>query len=224
VSGSADTTVRVWDTSSGGEVILPLRGLNEWVKRAQYSADESHIIATSEEDKIVCSWDATSGALVSETTNAFSDLFHDSWIVKGWIAGMNVDGIVCKLPPMISMNMVTRYAVSKTSIAVGMRNGQLIIVRFPPTILTGQEYRPFVAHFTEDGGYTLFQVAWSYFLAFFIFCISGGFIREKYFSGVERRIKNRFEDQNKFLQLHQTNQDALYSTMVRDIPEVITVI
>jgi hypothetical protein len=39
------------------------------------------------------------------------------------------DGIVCKLPPMISMNMVVQYAVSKTSIAVSMHNGRVIIVQ-----------------------------------------------------------------------------------------------
>jgi hypothetical protein len=60
VSGSWDTTVRVWDASSGAQ-LLCLRGHEREVSSVSYSSDGLRIVSGSG-DKTVRVWDAASGA------------------------------------------------------------------------------------------------------------------------------------------------------------------
>jgi WD40 repeat protein len=62
VSGSLDSTVRVWDSSSGTEV-LRLDGHNSYVNSVAFSSDGSRIVSGSR-DKTVRVWDSPSGAEV----------------------------------------------------------------------------------------------------------------------------------------------------------------
>jgi WD40 repeat protein len=63
VSGSADKTVRIWDTISGTEVIGPLRGHTSFVHSVAFSPDGKRVVSGSS-DKTVRVWDTVSGSEV----------------------------------------------------------------------------------------------------------------------------------------------------------------
>jgi WD40 repeat protein len=87
VSGSLDSTVRVWDTHSGIEVQV-LRGHEGWVLGVAFSADDRWV-ASGSSDKTVRVWDVYSGGEAcclqghrdSVESVAFSP--HGPWIVSG---------------------------------------------------------------------------------------------------------------------------------------------
>ncbi|KAF8667760.1 hypothetical protein AX14_006302, partial [Amanita brunnescens Koide BX004] len=60
ISGSFDKTVRIWDASTGVEMLPPLRGYDDWVYSVAFSPDGSKIISGSS-DKTVRVWDASTG-------------------------------------------------------------------------------------------------------------------------------------------------------------------
>jgi tricorn protease-like protein len=60
VSGSWDTTIKVWDVESGAEV-MTLRGDNKWVTAVAFSLDGTRI-ASGGEGKTITVWDLNSGS------------------------------------------------------------------------------------------------------------------------------------------------------------------
>ncbi len=44
ISGSSDSTIRIWDAETGAPVGNPLRGHTDWVRSVAYSPDGRHII------------------------------------------------------------------------------------------------------------------------------------------------------------------------------------
>ena len=59
VSGSSDKTIRVWDASTGIEVLPPIRG-GDWISSVAFSPDGSKIISGSG-DRTIRVWDASTG-------------------------------------------------------------------------------------------------------------------------------------------------------------------
>src|SRR5882757_5665779 len=56
VSGSGDKTIRVWDASTGVEMLPPLRGHDNWILSVAFSPDGSKIVSGSD-DKTIRVWD-----------------------------------------------------------------------------------------------------------------------------------------------------------------------
>ncbi|THU75288.1 WD40 repeat-like protein, partial [Dendrothele bispora CBS 962.96] len=65
VSGSADKTVRVWDSQTREVVGQPLQGHIGWVRSVAYSPDGRYIVSGST-DKTVRVWDSQTGAVVGK--------------------------------------------------------------------------------------------------------------------------------------------------------------
>src|ERR1700727_2866570 len=63
LSGSNDSTIRIWNAISGAEVLPPLHGHNGRVFSVAFSPDGTHISSGSR-DKTVRVWDATSGFMI----------------------------------------------------------------------------------------------------------------------------------------------------------------
>ena len=59
-SGSFDKTVRVWDASTGMEMLPPLRGHGGWIWSVGFSPDGSKIVSGSD-DWTIRVWDASTG-------------------------------------------------------------------------------------------------------------------------------------------------------------------
>jgi WD40 repeat protein len=74
ISGSSDKTIRVWDASTGIEMLPPLRGHNGWILSVAFSPDGSKIISGSD-DKTIRVWDASTGAEMLPPLRG-----HDHWI------------------------------------------------------------------------------------------------------------------------------------------------
>ena len=60
ISGSKDNTIRVWDPTTGIEVLPPLRGHDDLINSVAFSPDGSKIISGSD-DHTIRVWDATTG-------------------------------------------------------------------------------------------------------------------------------------------------------------------
>ena len=60
ISGSDDKTIRVWDASTGVEILPPLRGHHHWIRSVAFSPDGSKIISGSF-DTTIRVWDASTG-------------------------------------------------------------------------------------------------------------------------------------------------------------------
>ena len=61
VSGSSDRTIRVWDVSTGAEMLPPLQGHSDWVRSVAFLHDGSKIVSGSD-DKTIRVWNASTGA------------------------------------------------------------------------------------------------------------------------------------------------------------------
>ena len=64
VSGSDDRTVRIWDATTGAEV-MKMKGHSNSVQSAVFSPDGAHIVSGSV-NKTVRIWDATTGAKMTK--------------------------------------------------------------------------------------------------------------------------------------------------------------
>ena len=60
ISGSQDMIIRVWDASTGIEVLPSLRGHDHWIHSVAFSPDGSKIISGSS-DATIRVWDASTG-------------------------------------------------------------------------------------------------------------------------------------------------------------------
>jgi WD40 repeat protein len=74
VSGSDDKTIRVWDASTGFEILPPLQGHHHAVKSVEFSPDGSKIVSGSN-DKTIRVWDASTGLEMLPPLRG-----HDDWI------------------------------------------------------------------------------------------------------------------------------------------------
>ena len=63
VSGSEDSTIRIWDSKSGRLVGPPLKGHEGWVQSVAYSPDNQRVVSGSS-DKTVRVWDVARGETV----------------------------------------------------------------------------------------------------------------------------------------------------------------
>ena len=72
VTGSVDTTIRIWDAESGATVGEPLTGHNGAVHSVAYSPDGQHIISGSS-DRTIQIWDAETGAPVGDPLEGHTD-------------------------------------------------------------------------------------------------------------------------------------------------------
>ena len=76
ISGSHDKTIRVWDSSTGIEMLPPLQGHADWISSVAFSPDGSKIISGSF-DKTIRVWDACTG---DQRLPPFRG--HNDWILS----------------------------------------------------------------------------------------------------------------------------------------------
>ena len=74
VSGSSDKTIRVWNASSGAEMLPPLQGHNGEIHSVAFSPDGSKIISGSD-DSTIRVWDASTGVEMLPPLQG-----HNDWI------------------------------------------------------------------------------------------------------------------------------------------------
>ncbi len=72
ISGSNDSTIRIWDAETGAPVSGPLERHTDWVLSVAYSPDGQHIISGPDDDTIRI-WDAETGAPVGEPLEGHGD-------------------------------------------------------------------------------------------------------------------------------------------------------
>ncbi|KAG8794957.1 hypothetical protein FRC16_010287, partial [Serendipita sp. 398] len=65
ISGSGDTTIRMWDVETGAAVGEPLEGHTNWISSVAYSPDGRRIISGSD-DNTIRMWDAETGAAIGK--------------------------------------------------------------------------------------------------------------------------------------------------------------
>ena len=58
ISGSDNKTIRVWDATTGVEMLPPLEGHDHWIRSVAFSPDGSKIVSGSS-DKTIRVWDAS---------------------------------------------------------------------------------------------------------------------------------------------------------------------
>ncbi len=73
ISGSRDSTIRIWDAKTGAAVGNPLKGHTRMVFSVAYSPDGRHIISGSS-DRTIRIWDAKTGAAVGNPLEGHSGL------------------------------------------------------------------------------------------------------------------------------------------------------
>ncbi|KAF8646088.1 hypothetical protein AX14_009113 [Amanita brunnescens Koide BX004] len=88
ISGSSDTTLRIWDASTGVEVLPPLRGHDDWVCSVAFSPDGSKIISGSF-DETIRVWDASTGVEMLPPLQG-----HDDSIFSVKVKSTKLDGEV----------------------------------------------------------------------------------------------------------------------------------
>jgi WD40 repeat protein len=72
ISGSRDSTIRIWDAEAGSTVGKPLEGHTSWVSSVAYSPDGRHIISGSG-DNTIRIWDAEAGSAVGNSLKGHTD-------------------------------------------------------------------------------------------------------------------------------------------------------
>ncbi|EJD02341.1 WD40 repeat-like protein [Fomitiporia mediterranea MF3/22] len=72
VSGSHDSTIRIWDAETGAPIGEPLRGHEDSVSSVGYSPD-GHRIVSGSDDKTIRIWDAITGAPIGEPLRGHED-------------------------------------------------------------------------------------------------------------------------------------------------------
>jgi WD40 repeat protein len=82
VSGSADKTIRVWDTMSGSQTIEPLLVKKAAVQLVAFSTDGT-LIASGSDDLTVRVWDSISGALIVALNDHISPIRSIAFSANG---------------------------------------------------------------------------------------------------------------------------------------------
>jgi WD40 repeat protein len=67
VSGSSDGTIRIWDATSGAEVVPPLRDPDDAVTSVAFSPDGTKLISGSL-DRTIRIWDVSAGTEIHPTS------------------------------------------------------------------------------------------------------------------------------------------------------------
>ena len=136
ISGSLDKTLRVWDVHTGAQVFPALRGHTSHVTSVMCSAS-SHIISQSECESL--SWDAATGYRIYVTEQSDHRLLGSMYITHdGWI----VDSATGRtLGNLSTMMLASVCAIHERSLAVGTRSGRVLVLNFPPALLTISDTR-----------------------------------------------------------------------------------
>jgi WD40 repeat protein len=83
-TASSDRTVRIWDASSGGELLV-LCGHDDEIYGIAWSPDGRRL-ATGSDDRTVRIWDADSGAVVTVLYGHEAEVRGVAWSPDGWLA------------------------------------------------------------------------------------------------------------------------------------------
>ena len=90
-SGSADGTVRLWDTSTGAEAAV-LEGHTDWINSVAFSPDGLLASGSGSSDGTVRLWDTSAGAQVA--------------VLEGHTDGVNFGGLFPGRPPGVRVGGV----------------------------------------------------------------------------------------------------------------------
>ena len=132
VSGSQDTNIRVWDASTGVEMLpLPLRGHNNAIESVAFSPDGSKIISGSYHDSNIRVWDACTGTLLPHpqvATDGFAKPAIDEPMIREWLTNIDTGSYMGALP----VDARFHSGQVRGSIYFGWTAGfKLIIIHFP---------------------------------------------------------------------------------------------
>ena len=131
ISGSDDKTVRVWDASTGIEILPPLQTHDNLIVSAAFSPDGSKIISRSEGNSIVRVWDASTGAVLPRAQIAVGETpgpVIDELVRGGWLTNINTGKYMGALPVGANYHSVE----VRGFIYVGWTTAhKLVLVHFP---------------------------------------------------------------------------------------------
>jgi WD40 repeat protein len=137
VSASDGHDIRVWNASSGLMVFPAIRCHPKWVPSVALHLNPVRIAAAQKGDILCPSELATTHSLGSVVNHAAMqlDIFVPRHVGSGWIVDLIAhEKKLSKLPPSMSVNTVTKSAASQKSVAIGLQNGQVVIMHFPPVM------------------------------------------------------------------------------------------
>ena len=134
VSGSADKTIRIWDASTGVEMLPPLQGHNRSIYSIAFSPDGSKIVSGSG-DKTIRVWDASTGVeFLPSRPKADDDVLKsapDCRIIsfdKGWFTDSNTGRCLGRLPVG---NSYYRWRIHGSCCVGWTMEHRLVILQFP---------------------------------------------------------------------------------------------
>jgi len=132
VSGSDDNTIRVWDASTGVEMLSPLRGHDDLITSVAFSADGSKIVSGSDDKTRIRH--ASTGSNLSCSHTAVDDISSSPLygpIVsfnKGWFTNINTGRCLGKLP----VGAGIRFCRIHGSTCAGWTTDhKLVLIHFP---------------------------------------------------------------------------------------------
>lgn len=134
VSGSDNSTIRVWDATSG-IMMYSIRGHSSWVPHVAFQNLKSGRIVNISE----CMTRYSFPNVVDFIGDIQLDMLFPRHVGSGWIVQRSTGKRISKLPLSIPINTVTTTSASKTTIAMGTQNGQVMIMHFPPNILVNND-------------------------------------------------------------------------------------
>ena len=97
ISGSDDKTIRVWDASTGIEILPPLRGHDDGIVFVAFSPDGSKIISRSS-DEIIQIRDASTGIVLPPPQISDGDTPRDEPMIGGWLTNIKTGRFMGMLP------------------------------------------------------------------------------------------------------------------------------
>jgi len=142
-SGSHDHSIRLWDAMSGAEALPPLHGHEDSIVSVAFSPDSTHIVSRSVRRNLI--WHTSTGdpCVRSGACDKESHPLHGIDTIAldphGWLVDFGTNQTISKLPAMIDPYC---SAVFNKSVAIGTRGGHVVLLHFPPALLSSRDTRP----------------------------------------------------------------------------------
>ena len=130
ISGSEDETIRVWDASTGIEMLPPLRGHDDSINSVAFSPDGSKIISGSR-DSTIRVWDAGTGTLLPSLQIASDDAPQPAMnelMAEGWLTNIDTGRYMGALPVGVGFHCGQLRGYTYVGWTAGHK---LVLIHFP---------------------------------------------------------------------------------------------